>query len=196
LVVDHAGDAINLAASDGFLYWVDDPYVGRVTLNGAHLDRHYLRLPAEGHGVTDVADGIAVVGSDLYFSQCIGDRIGHVSLSTSSESPPVEWIISTRCPQALSVGAGQIFWSGGGTSYVGRADLDGNHSDPRWLFVGGADPLYLASAGGFLYWVWSEARPPPTPSYLARVSIATGTNAELRFRRAAEGAITTAPSPS
>lgn len=193
LLVKHAGAVIGLSANEGYLYWTNTSSVGRVSLANRTVERRYLRLPEQTHGDTDAADGMAVFGTDLYFSQCTENRIGRVSLLAPSKSPAVGWVVQgTPCPQALAVDGGHLYWDGSTPSgeAIGRATLSGGQVDTDWFPLRKSSPTSMVLDGPYLYWVWTDSRPPPAPSFIARARSSDGSSYEPRFRRVNGGAIT------
>jgi hypothetical protein len=167
----------SVVAVGRYVYWVDRRAIGRVALNGSHLRRTLIRLPAEAGG--GVADGLASDGRHLYFSRCSDNTIGRADLNGHHVH---QRFISTgahSCPQGLAVTAGHIFWTELGQGIIGRARLDGRHIDADWLNVGSRQgPFQVAVGGGRVYWTWGGEN--GTPSYTGRAD-ANRSHLDRRF---------------
>ena len=158
-------DLGSVVAVGGDLYWDDRHGIGRVALNGAHLQRRFIRLAPEAGG--GAADGLASDGTHLYFSRCSDDTIGRASLNGRHVDPGFISLRELSCPQGLAASGRHIFWTELGQGWIGRARLDGRHADARWLNVHSHQgPFQVAVGGGRVYWTWGGEN--GSPSYTGR----------------------------
>jgi hypothetical protein len=161
-----APDAV--IAVHGFLYWSDRDAIGRVALNGSHLDRRFIVLPREQGG--GVADGLATDGTHLYFSRCLDDSIGRADLDGHHV---IRSYISTgghgSCPQGIAVGGSHLYWTELKAGTIGRASLDRRGVNGRWLNVRtNQGPFQVVADTAHIYWTWGGVAGSPT--WTGRVS--------------------------
>jgi hypothetical protein len=155
----------SVVAVGRYVYWVDRHAIGRVALDGSHVRRALIRLPAETGG--GVADGLTSDGRHLYFSRCSDNTIGRADLDGHHVHQRFISIGGRTCPQGLAVAAGHIFWTELGQGIIGRARLDGRHIDADWLHVDSRQgPFQVAIGDGHVYWTWGGEN--GTPSYTGR----------------------------
>ena len=173
---------ISLVATHGYVYWPDEAGIGRVALDGSHLDRSYIPLPAEEGG--GVADGLAIEGKYVYFSRCQDGTIGRAALdgrSTRQDLVAMGW---PNCPQALAASNGRVYWAelgDAGESYgrIGSAGLNGSDVDEASLVTNSEQgPFGLAAGGGFIFWSWGGGA--GSPEYIARSRL-NGSKANSQF---------------
>ena len=162
-----APDAV--IAVHGFLYWSDHDAIGRVALNGSHLDRRFIVLPREQGG--GVADGLATDGTHLYFSRCLDDSIGRADLDGHHV---IRSYISTgghgSCPQGIAVGGSHLYCnrqrkpgrSAGRASIAAASTGDGSMSAPTRV------RSRLVADTAHIYWTWGGVAGSPT--WTGRVS--------------------------
>jgi hypothetical protein len=151
----------------GYVYWNDRHAIGRVAIDGSHLHRRLIRLPAELGG--GVADGLATDGSHLYFSRCSEDTIGRADLNGRHVHQRFISLEAHSCPQGLAVTGHHLFWTELGQGIIGRASLDGHRADSQWLHIHTHQgPFQLAAGRGHVYWTWGGEN--GSPSYTGRAS--------------------------
>jgi hypothetical protein len=150
-----------------------------VALDGSHLRRRFIVMPAENGG--GVADGLASDGAHLYFSRCQDDAIGRADLDGSHL---VQQFFSIgphqACPQGIAIAGGHVYWTQLGSGMIGRAALDGGGADSAWLDTGsGAQgPFQIVADNSHIYWTWGGAY--RTPNYTGRAD-ADGSHVQPRF---------------
>ena len=150
------------------VYWDDRDAIGRVALDGSHLQRQLIRLPEEPGG--GVADGLASDGGHLYFSRCADDTIGRAALNGSLVDLQFISLRARTCPQGLAIAAGHIFWTELGRGMIGRARADGVGVNVRWLRVRSRQgPFQVAVGDGHVYWTWGGEN--GSPSYTGRARL-------------------------
>jgi hypothetical protein len=170
---------VELAVSDGYVYWATYHGFGRVRSDGEELDRRFLRLPS-----TRDWGGAPFAISDNYVYFTARDfRIGRVSLN-ESPTPVVEWVAHAgkdSYPGSLAVGGGYVYWWSVPFGTVGRASIDDEEVDPRWSprACRGSDGD-LAYLDGFVYWKWNCASR-EGPEHIARMA-EDGDEFNSRFR--------------
>jgi hypothetical protein len=167
----------SVIAVHGSVYWNDQSAIGRVALDGSHLERHFIDLPQENGG--GVADGLASDGTHLYFSRCQGDTIGRADLNGSHIEEGFISVGQKRCPQGIAVAGRHIYWTQLGSGTIGRASLDGRNADGRWLKIrSDQGPFQVVADSAHVYWTWGgEAG---SPSYTGRAD-ADRSNLDLHF---------------
>jgi hypothetical protein len=160
-----------------YVYWNDRHAIGRVALDGSHLRRNLIRLPAERGG--GVADGLASDGRHLYFSRCSDNTIGRADLSGRHVHQRFISLGARSCPQSLAVTGGHIFWTELGQGIIGRARLGGGDIEARWLHTQSRQgPFQVAVGDGHVYWTWGGEN--GTPSYTGRAD-ANRSHLDRRF---------------
>jgi hypothetical protein len=156
-----------IAVAGGFVYWSDQNAIGRIALDGSHVQRRFLVIPQEQGG--GVADGLASDGTHLYFSRCTEDAIGRIDLSRRQVTRSFIAAGPKSCPQGLAVAGGHIFWTQLGHGTIGRAGLDGRRPDGGWLDIHSHQgPFQLAADAGHVYWTWGGVD--GSPAYTGRVN--------------------------
>jgi hypothetical protein len=157
----------SIVAARGFIYWSDQRAIGRVALDGRHVQRRFLVLPQEPGG--GVADGLATDGTHLFFSRCTEDAIGRAGLTGR---PVIMSFIAPgahSCPQGLAVAAGHLYWTELGSGTIGRADLEGSGANGQWLSIHSSEgPFQLAADAAHVYWTWGGVN--GSPAYTGRVN--------------------------
>jgi hypothetical protein len=173
---------ISLVAAHGYIYWPDEAGIGRVALDGSHLNRTYIPLPPEEGG--GVADGLAIEGHYLYFSRCQDGTVGRADLdglSTRQDLVSLGW---PNCPQALATAQGRVYWAelgeaGESYGHIGSARLNGGDVNGASLVTNSEDgPFGLAAGGGFIFWSWGGSA--GSPEYIARSRL-DGRRANSKF---------------
>jgi hypothetical protein len=155
----------SVIAVRGYVYWNDQDAIGRVALDGSHLQRHFIDLAQENGG--GVADGLASDGTHLYFSRCENSTIGRADLDGNHIEEGFISLGGKSCPQGLAVGGTHIYWTQLGSETIGRARLDGRDADGRWLNIhSDQGPFQVVADSVYVYWTWGgEAG---SPSYTGR----------------------------
>jgi hypothetical protein len=167
----------SVIAVHGFVYWSDLNAIGRVALNGSHLQRRFIVLPREKGG--GVADGLASDGHQLYFSRCLDHAIGRADLNGGRVAKSFLFIGHNSCPQGIAAAAGHLFWTELGSGTIGRASADGRDAKRRWLAVRtDQGPFQVVADSAHVYWSWGGLA--GTPSYTGRAD-ADGSNLDPRF---------------
>ncbi|HWE14990.1 MAG TPA: hypothetical protein VG365_15810 [Solirubrobacteraceae bacterium] len=167
----------SVIAVNGFVYWNDQNAIGRVALDGSHLQRHFIVLPQELGG--GVADGLASDGTHLYFSRCAEDTIGRARLDGSQVVTGFIWTGRHSCPQGLALAVRHVYWTQLGSGTIGRAGLDGRRADRRWLNIRSRQgPFQLAADSAHVYWTWGGVD--GSPAYTGRVG-ADRAHLDLRY---------------
>ena len=170
-------DAASVVVVGGYVYWDDRDAIGRVALDGSHLQRKLIRLRAEAGG--GVADGLASDGSHLYFSRCADSTIGRADLNGRHVNQRFISLDGRTCPQGLAVAADHIFWTELGQGKIGRASLNGRGDDAHWLNIHSHQgPFQIAVGDGRVYWTWGGEN--GTPSYTGRAN-ANRSHQDRRF---------------
>jgi hypothetical protein len=167
----------SLVAVDGYVYWDDRDGIGRVALDGSHLQRHLIDLVPEQIGMG--ADGLASDGARLYFSRCDDNTIGRAELDGNDVNE--SWIAlgAKSCPQGLAVAGTHIYWTQLGSGTIGRATLDGRDVDGRWLNIRSwQGPFQIVADGAGVYWTWGGVS--GLPSFTGRAD-ANGSHLDRRF---------------
>jgi hypothetical protein len=164
-VVGGLTSADSVIVVDGYVYWDDQNAIGRVALNGSHLQRHLIDLPPQ-QGVA-VADGLASDGTYLYFSSCDDNTIGRADLDGSHLEQPLISLDANSCPQGLAVAGSHIYWTQLGSGTIGRASLDASDIDRRWLNIHSRQgPFQIVADHAHVYWTWGGVD--GSPSYTGR----------------------------
>jgi virginiamycin B lyase len=167
-VVGGLTSADSVVAVDGYVYWAGQDAIGRVALNGSHLQRHLIDLPPQ-QGVA-VADGLATDGTYLYFSSCDDNTIGRADLDGSQLEQPLISLAAKSCPQGLAVAGSHIYWTQLGSGTIGRANLDASDVDGRWLNIHSRQgPFQIVADHAHVYWTWGGVD--GTPSYTGRADV-------------------------
>ena len=164
-VVGGLTSADSVIAVDGYVYWAGQDAIGRVALNGSHLQRHLIDLPPQ-HGVA-VADGLASDGTYLYFSSCDDNTIGRADLDGSQVEQDLISLGASSCPQGLAVAGSHIYWTQLGSGTIGRATLDATGINRRWLNIHSRQgPFQIVADHAHIYWTWGGVD--GSPSYTGR----------------------------
>ena len=93
--------ADSVIAVHGYIYWADRHAIGRMALDGSHLQRHLIDLPVEQANA--VAASIASDGTYLYFSRCDDNTIGRADLDGNDVDEGFISLGAKSCPQGLAV---------------------------------------------------------------------------------------------
>jgi hypothetical protein len=164
-VVGGLTSADSVIVVDGYIYWDDQDAIGRVALDGSHLQRHLIDLPPDQGSA--VADGLASDGTYLYFSRCDDNTIGRADLDGTQLDEQLISLGGHSCPQGLAVDDTHIYWTQLGTGTIGRASLDGLDVDERWLNVRTRQgPFQVVADDAHVYWTWGGVD--GSPSYTGR----------------------------
>jgi hypothetical protein len=176
-VVGGLTSADSVIAVDGYVYWDDQHAIGRVALNGSHLQRHFINLTREKDGA--VADGLASDGTYLYFSRCDDNTIGRADLDGNDVEEGLISLGGTSCPQGLAVTGTHIYWTQLGSGTIGRASLNGSDVDGRWLNIQSRQgPFQVVADRAHIYWTWGGVD--GSPSYTGRAD-ANRSHLDRRF---------------
>jgi hypothetical protein len=184
---------ISLVAAGGYVYWPDEDGIGRVAVDGSHLNRDYIPLPPEDGG--GVADGLAIEGNYLFFSRCQDATVGRVDLDGTDIEQDLVSMSWPNCPQALAASQGRVYWAelgdfGERPGRIGSARLDGGGVHETTILTGSPDgPFSLAAGNGTIFWSWGGAA--GSPSYIARSRL-DGSNDHPRYI-SGDGAIALMP---
>ena len=95
-VVGGLTSADSAIAVDGYVYWDDQDAIGRVALDGSHLQRHLIDLSPEPGSA--VANGLASDGTYLYFSRCDDNTIGRAELDGNDVDKRLISLGARSCP--------------------------------------------------------------------------------------------------
>ncbi|HUO70093.1 MAG TPA: hypothetical protein VMU39_04890 [Solirubrobacteraceae bacterium] len=167
----------SLVAAHGFVYWSDRNAIGRVAVDGSHLQRRFLGLSRETGG--GVADGLASDESHLYFSRCLDHTIGRADLDGDHLDPRLLSLGHASCPQGIAVAGRYVYWTELGIGTIGRATVDGRGANRRWLSVRtDQGPFQVVADSAHLYWSWGGVD--GSPSYTGRAN-ADGSNLDPVF---------------
>jgi virginiamycin B lyase len=167
----------SVLAVHGFVYWADQNEIGRVALDGSHLQRHFIVLPEEFGG--GVADGLATDGSHLFFSRCLDNEIGRANLDGTHVEQQFLVLPRKSCPQGLAVGGNHLYWTELAIGTIGRATLGGARANRRWLNVHtGQGPFQVAADGAHIYWSWGGVA--GSPAFTGRAD-ANGSHLDRTF---------------
>jgi virginiamycin B lyase len=151
----------SVVAVHGFVYWADQNDIGRVALDGSHLERHFIVLPKEFGG--GVADGLATDGSHLFFSRCLDNEIGRANLDGTRVDQGFLVLPRKSCPQGIAVAGNHLYWTELAIGTIGRATLSGEEANRRWLNVHTHQgPFQVAADGAHIYWNWGGVAGSPT----------------------------------
>jgi hypothetical protein len=176
-VVGGLTSADSVIAVHGYVYWDDQDAIGRVALNGSHLQRHLIDLAPEPGGA--VADGLASDGTYLYFSRCDDNTIGRAELDGNDVEDSVISLAANSCPQGLAVAGTHIYWTELGSGTIGRAGLNGREVDERWLSIHSRQgPFQVVADRAHVYWTWGGVD--GSPSYTGRAD-ANRSHLDRRF---------------
>jgi hypothetical protein len=142
----------------GFVYWLDDNWVGRANLDGSGAVPHWADT-----GMARPC-GLALDGTYLYFGEYVGPnavpgtRIGRVDRSVDPPIVAPNFIDGANQVFGVAVNAGFLYWTNRGTNSIGRANADGTGVQQQFL-ANVSTPLGLAIdiAGG-----------PPAPPSVGR----------------------------
>jgi hypothetical protein len=149
----------------GYVYWDDQDGIGRMALDGSHLQRHLVDLIPEKIGTG--ADGLASDGTYLYFSRCDDNTIGRADLDGNQVEPRLISLGATSCPQGLAVAGRHIYWTQLGFGTIGRATLNGRDVNGRWLNIHSRQgPFQVVADRAHVYWTWGGVD--GSPSYTGR----------------------------
>jgi hypothetical protein len=176
-VVGGLTSADSVIAVDGYVYWADQDAIGRVALDGSHLQRHLISLsPEQG---TAVVDGLASDGTYLYFSRCDDNTIGRADLDGSDVKERLISLGAKSCPQGLAITGAHIYWTQLGSGTIGRAGLNGRDVDGRWLNIHSRQgPFQIVADRAHVYWTWGGVD--GSPSYTGRAD-ANRSHLDRRF---------------
>jgi hypothetical protein len=167
----------SLVAVDGYVYWDDRDGIGRVAIDGSHIQRHLIDLIPEQIGTG--ADGLASDGTHLYFSRCDDDTIGRSDLDGTDVDESWISLGAKRCPQGLAVAGTHLYWTQLGSGTIARATLDGRDVDGRWLDIHSwQGPFQITADRAHIYWTWGGVS--GLPSYTGRAD-ANGSHLDRRF---------------
>ena len=176
-VVGGLTSADSVIAVDGYVYWDDQDAIGRVALDGSHLQRHLIDLTPEKDGA--VADGLASDGTYLYFSRCDDNTIGRADLDGNDVEEGLISLGAKSCPQGLAVAGTHIYWTQLGSGTIGRASLNGRNVDGRWLNIHSRQgPFQVVADRAHIYWTWGGVD--GSPSYTGRAD-ANRSHLDRRF---------------
>jgi hypothetical protein len=176
-VVGGLTSADSVIAVHGYVYWDDQDAIGRVALDGSHLQRHFIDLTPEPDGA--VADGLASDGTYLYFSRCDDNTIGRADLDGNDVEEGLISLGGTSCPQGLAVSGTHIYWTQLGSGTIGRATLNGQDADGRWLDIHSRQgPFQVVAGRAHVYWTWGGVD--GSPSYTGRAD-ANRSHLDRRF---------------
>ncbi len=184
-LVTRLNEPRDLLIAGNYLYWTDFRAIGRVRLDGAELDKRFIRLPWQRlHGkatrATGVAQDIGTDGSYLYFGRCFDGYIGRVPLTVKANYHRISWRMSADpdCPQEIAVANGYVYWSNGADG-IGRTPIaHPDAAETDWVRTVGAGPFNLIAANKYVYWVAGYG-PGGNPSFIGRV----GTDGRHRVSR-------------
>jgi hypothetical protein len=169
--------ADSVIAVRGYVYWADQDAIGRVALDGSHLQRHLIDLTRKQNFA--VADGLASDGTYLYFSRCDGNTIGRADLDGNHVEERFISLGAKSCPQGLAVTGTHIYWTQLGSGTVGRARLNGRDVDGRWLNIHTwQGPFQVVADRDHIYWTWGGVD--GSPSYTGRAD-ANRSHLDRRF---------------
>ena len=167
----------SVVAVDGYVYWDDRNGIGRVALDGSHLERHLIDLIPEQIGTG--ADGLASDGANLYFSRCEDNTIGRADLDGNHVEQRLISLGAKSCPQGLAVAGTHIYWTQLGSGTIGRATLNGRDVNGLWLDIHSwQGPFQLVADRAHVYWAWGGVD--GSPSYTGRVD-ANRSHLDRRF---------------
>lgn len=167
----------SLITVHGYVYWADQNAIGRVALDGSHLQRRFIVLPQEEGG--GVADGLASDGTHLYFSRCPEHTIGRADLNGSHVAEGFMFIGPKACPEGIAVAGGHLYWTELGAGRIGRSSLDGRNLNARWLSIhSDQGPFQIVADSAHVYWTWGGVA--GSPSYTGRAD-ANGSGLDRRF---------------
>jgi hypothetical protein len=176
-VVGGLTSADSVIAVHGYIYWADRHAIGRMALDGSHLQRHLIDLPVEQANA--VAAGIASDGTYLYFSRCDDDTIGRADLDGDDVDEGFISLGAKSCPQGLAVAGTHIYWTQLGSGTIGRAGLNGRDVDGRWLNIRSRQgPFQVVADRADVYWTWGGVD--GSPSYTGRAD-ANRSHLDRRF---------------
>ena len=176
-VVGGLTSAGSVIAVHGYVYWDDQDAIGRVALDGSHLQRHFIDLTPEQEGV--VADGLASDGTYLYFSRCDANTIGRADLDGNHVEERLISLGAKSCPQGLAVTGTHVYWTQLGSGTIGRARLNGRDVDGRWLNIHSRQgPFQVVADRADVYWTWGGVD--GSPSYTGRAD-ANRSHLDRRF---------------
>jgi hypothetical protein len=161
----------------GYVYWDDQDAIGRVALDGSHLQRHLIDLTPEHDGAG--ADGLAADGTHLYFSRCDDNTIGRADLDGNHIEQGLISLGAKSCPQGLAVAGTHIYWTQLGSGTIGRATLNGGDVNGRWLNIHSwQGPFQVVADHADVYWTWGGVD--GSPSYTGRAD-ANRSHLDRRF---------------
>jgi hypothetical protein len=167
----------SVVAVDGYVYWDDRHGIGRVALDGSHLQRHLIDLIPEQIGTG--ADGLMSDGTHLYFSRCDDNTIGRADLDGSDVDESWISLTAKSCPQGLAVAGTHLYWTQLGSGTIGRARLDGSDAVGRWLNIHSwQGPFQIVADRAHVYWAWGGVS--GLPSFTGRAN-ANGSHLDRRF---------------
>ena len=176
-VVPGLRSADSVIAVHGYVYWADRDAIGRVALDGSHLQRHLIDLTPDQDDA--VADGLASDGTYLYFSRCDDNTIGRADLDGNNVDEALISLGAKSCPQGLAVTRTHIYWTQLGSGTIGRARLNGRDVDGRWLNIHSRQgPFQVVADRAHVYWTWGGVD--GSPSYTGRAD-ANRSHLDRRF---------------
>ena len=168
--------AFSMAASGGYVYWPEEDSIGRVAVDGSHLNRDFIPLPQENGG--GVADGLAIEGGYIFFSRCQDGTVGRASLDGRTIEQHLVSMGWPNCPQSLATTGGRVYWSelggiGGSIGRIGSAKLDGSDIEENSLIAHTTEgPFGIAAGDGALFWSWGGSA--GSPEYIGRGTLDGG----------------------
>jgi hypothetical protein len=113
--------------ADARIYWsdLDTGNIGRANLNGAGINRHFIRGPVTPAGLT-------VAGRHIYWADSNRDTIGRARLDGSGVNESLVRVPDPFTPYDVAVNARYIYWPNAAT-FIGRAKLNGSGVQPKFI---------------------------------------------------------------
>jgi hypothetical protein len=139
-LVEQARDVLRVAVADGlatdgthlFFSRCLDNTIGRVNLDGSHVDQQFLVLAHKS-----CPQGLAVAGNHLYWTELAIGTIGRATLGGAGANRRWLNVHTTQGPFQVAADGAHIYWSWGGVAgspaFTGRADANGSHRDRTFL---------------------------------------------------------------
>jgi len=138
-------EAFVVAVANGVVYWGDST-LG--TINSVPVAGGASTLVCTGAGSPH---GIAVDGSNVYWTDFTGSRVMKVNAGTSTVSV-VAALAAGSMPWGIAVDAGYVYWTESAAGNVRRASASATNQTPQPIAMAQGTPMGIATDGTYAYW--------------------------------------------
>jgi hypothetical protein len=136
-----------LALDSDYLYWANfgTATIGRARLDGSAVEESFI-------STVPYPCAVAVNETGIYWGTEAGGEIWRTDIG-GVNGPELIIDEAAQNPCGLALAGSHLFWvQSSPEGRIGRANLDGSESQPKFI-VGGQIPVSLVAHGGHLYWV-------------------------------------------